>query len=210
MTPKKLRSKPNGGKKPAISAQTRAYSPEELASGTWKVAKPNGKQSAENPEIRRAAERAKLSVTPWPGEPNPGKAMLEALRQAEWPGDHLAILRKHAESYEQAVAELGGAKADPYEAAMRHVTTRFGEQLVMVCDQLGEEIATMAERDGGAGGLEDNANVIDALLTLWRIRWELGLTASQFTVDAKVPDHAVESAVKRAKRAGNGAAEVAS
>jgi hypothetical protein len=48
--------------------------------------------------------------------------------------------------------------------------------LVLACDQLSEEIAAIAEGAGGAGNGGDDANVIDALLTLWKLRWELGLT----------------------------------
>src|SRR5690349_6437651 len=53
------------------------------------------------------------------------------------------------------------------------ITGAIAPGLALACDQLGEEIASIAE-NGGHG--DDYANVADALLTVWRIRWELGLT----------------------------------
>lgn len=127
----------------------------------------------ENPEIRRAAERAKLSVSP-------------------------SLERKE---------EANAGTPDPYEAAMRHVTSRFGEALIRACDQLGQELARAAEWQAWGKGAFDADNIMEALLTLWQLRWELGLTPCHVSVDAASPDQLIRSALERsAKSETNGAA----
>jgi hypothetical protein len=179
--------------------------------------------------IRRAAARAGTTtathyVAPFPGDPNPGKTLLDSLKASEWPGDHAEILRRFARSFEQVAADVsierrGGARAepvdaetevmraaaragieptDPYTAAMEHVTSRFGEQIVKACDMLGEELASYVGDDTDG----DDYNVKQALRVLWELRWELGISA----VDGKAADHAVERAAERVKRKSNGAA----
>jgi hypothetical protein len=59
------------------------------------------------------------------------------------------------------------------EAARDRLVTWIAPTLVHACDQLGEEIAAIAD-SGGTGF--DAENVIDALKLLWKLRWELGLT----------------------------------
>jgi hypothetical protein len=59
------------------------------------------------------------------------------------------------------------------EAARHRLVTWIAPTLVHACDQLGEEIAAIAD-SGGTGS--DAENVVDALLLLWKLRWELGLT----------------------------------
>jgi hypothetical protein len=75
------------------------------------------------------------------------------------------------------------AAEKPVDAEIRRAAERMGiplpeyalkglvaPMLVKACDQLGEEIAACADCGG------DSDNVVDALLTLWKLRWELGLT----------------------------------
>jgi hypothetical protein len=59
------------------------------------------------------------------------------------------------------------------DAAHARLVTWIAPALVHACDQLGEEIATIAD----SGGTRSDANnVVDTLLLLWKLRWELGLT----------------------------------
>jgi hypothetical protein len=53
--------------------------------------------------------------------------------------------------------------------------------LLLACEQLSEEVAAIAAAGGTS---DDNANVVDALLSLWKIRWELGLTPKHVTEQA--------------------------
>ena len=170
----------------------------------------NSVLSTENPEIRRAAERAGTTaptsyIAPWPGDPTPGRTLLESLKASEWPGNHAEILRRFARDFDETAAELAGAPKgdDSHERAMRHVTHRFGDTLVRACDMLGEELATHEASDGSDdsdGG--DTYNVRQALRVLWELRWELGIGT-----DGKAADYAVKRAVElSAKSASNGAA----
>ncbi len=74
----------------------------------------------------------------------------------------------------------------------RLIRDRVGERLVLVCDQLGEELATIADSAGGGGCGGNDANVMDALLTVWRLRWDLGLFSSK--VSHVVDDEQAEQA----------------
>jgi hypothetical protein len=62
------------------------------------------------------------------------------------------------------------------EAERARIAAAIGPRLVLACDQLGEEIAAIADSAGGAGRGGDDHNVVDVLLNLWKIRWELLLT----------------------------------
>jgi hypothetical protein len=95
--------------------------------------------------------------------------------------------------------------ADHYDAAVRHVSGLVGEHIVRACDQIGEEIATYAEHD--CINVESLGNIADALLSLWRVRWELGMTDRDVTYKVKAAEHVIERAVRMAeKQEANGAA----
>jgi len=68
-------------------------------------------------------------------------------------------------------AERAGIDS-PEDRAHDRIVAAIGPKLALACDQLGEEIASY--RDPNAGG--DFSNVVDALYTIWSVRWELGLT----------------------------------
>lgn len=68
------------------------------------------------------------------------------------------------------------------EAAHDRIVAVIGPKLVLACDQLGEEIASY--REPHAGG--DFSNVVDALYTIWSVRWELGLTPNAAAKAAEV------------------------
>jgi hypothetical protein len=59
--------------------------------------------------------------------------------------------------------------------ARDQIAAALTPHLIRACELLSEEIATIA--DAGDGG--DNHNVIDALLSIWRVRWEIGALAAE-------------------------------
>jgi hypothetical protein len=63
------------------------------------------------------------------------------------------------------------ARIDLDARARAQVVYAIAPDLAQACDELGEEIASIA-----ASGSGDYANVADALLSVWKVRWELGLT----------------------------------
>ncbi len=101
---------------------------------------------------------------------------------AEQPVD--AEIRRAAERIGIPAEELVRQRRDREEE--RLIRDRVGEKLVLACDQLGEQLATLADNAGGGGCGASDANVMDALLTVWRLRWDLGLFPSKVS-------HAIES-----------------
>lgn len=53
------------------------------------------------------------------------------------------------------------------------------DHLAIACDQLGEAIAT----EHGRGGDGDPHQLLEALTTLWRLRWEMGFTGGEVVAD---------------------------
>jgi hypothetical protein len=92
-------------------------------------------------------------------------------RAGEKPVD--AEIRRAAERIGIPPEEVARQRRDREE--QRLIADRVGEKLILACDQLGEELAAIADIAGGGGNGGDDAYVMNALVTLWRLRWDLGL-----------------------------------
>lgn len=59
------------------------------------------------------------------------------------------------------------------------------ESLALACDQLGETIAGLHSDVQGINSCSYEQNALDALTTLWRARWELGLLPNKLHVEVQ-------------------------
>jgi hypothetical protein len=171
---------------PASLLTTRALAEPKGRSDMKKIArsKRNPKAKSVESEIRRAAARAQLAIEPWPGEPDPGKAMLTALRQAEWRGDHAALLRRFALSYSIEAAKLDGKSLTDGTLRIPTILDPDGPSAVALAflkDKIVAATDLMSEALASLGNDEDDealdttfflGNLREAHRALWRIRWE--------------------------------------